>query len=223
MNSKRNSRLKYVTKCFDMVHNNDRSFISEGARFGRNPYSRPLSPAESFCPNITKSNWCPQSTNPQLRSSLKEKDTWFVKILQNKENIYVRVSGKMSIMGWSVLPHLLLCEKHRYWNYRRKFRKNTRFSQFCQLCNNLKADTKETAEVKQYVSNLGSGRCDTTKTHQTLNFKVKRKIDNRGRIWILKMCTPSRLEMEEKHEDMRDKFNEYWQYLKQVGVEMNHF
>lgn len=37
------------------------------------------------------------------------------------------------------------------------------------------------------------------------------------------MCTPSRLEMEEKHEDMRDKFNEYWQYLKQVGVEMNHF
>ncbi|PAV60761.1 hypothetical protein WR25_25426 isoform C [Diploscapter pachys] len=121
---------------------------TEGARFGRNPYSHPLSPAESFCPNITKSNWCPQSTNPQLRSSLKEKDT----------------------------------------------------CQFCQLCNNLKADTKETAEVKQYVSNLGSGRCDTTKTHQTLNFK---------------MCTPSRLEMEEKHEDMRDKFNEYWQYLKQ--------
>ncbi|KAE9421792.1 hypothetical protein Angca_000731, partial [Angiostrongylus cantonensis] len=103
----------------------------------------------NICTNITRTNWCPQSKNSQLRGMLVNKDT----------------------------------------------------CQFCHVCDTIKGEaTKETSDWKRYVFNEGSEKCDTTSDQQTLYFK---------------MCTPRRSELNEQHSDMRDKLNEYWNYLKQ--------
>ncbi|XGW31823.1 hypothetical protein V3C99_010195 [Haemonchus contortus] len=105
--------------------------------------------ASNICTNITRTNWCPQSINDQLRGMLTNKET----------------------------------------------------CQFCHLCDSIKEEAnKRTSELKQYVFNEGSEKCDTQQDRQTLYFK---------------MCTPSRREINARHGDERDKLEEYWNYLKQ--------
>ncbi|PIO67072.1 hypothetical protein TELCIR_11193 [Teladorsagia circumcincta] len=82
-----------------------------------------------------------------------------------------------------------------------KMRQPIQNPSFCHLCDTVKEEgNKRSSELRQYVLNEGSEKCDTQQDRQTLYFK---------------MCTPSRRELNERHGDARDKMEEYWNYLKQ--------
>lgn len=74
------------------------------------------------------------------------------------------------------------------------------FSQFCNLCEKAK-QSSQTDQKFLFADPKTEEQCGAKKLKQTLNFKV---------------CTPDRKSMHKMNEDNDGKFDEYWQYLKQV-------